>query len=134
MPATEYEQTESKEALELIKEAGFDGFRQAIKENPNGVRQTIRILANHPDMFNTHSPNFVALKEARQILYGIDKTSRTNQREIDIAALRVSPEQLVERERLSALPAHLNRLHKDHTTNISSWQATFNPIADSDEL
>ncbi len=134
MPTTEFERAESTEALEIIKEAGWDDFRQVVKENPGGVKQTLRILGNHPDTFKTFSPNYVALKEAKQILHGIDPTSRAEQRQAEATANEVTVEQLTERARLSAEPAHLNDLHRDHKENIRKWQATFQPERNGDEI
>ncbi|MBW7990172.1 MAG: hypothetical protein FVQ84_09185 [Planctomycetes bacterium] len=131
---TDFEKTESKEALEIIKEAGMDDFRKVVAENPGGVKQTIRILANHPDTFKTFSPNCAVLKEARQILFGIDPQSRAEQKEQIRAESAVSPEQLAERERLSAEPAHLDKLNKDHIANIRKWQSTFQLEMNGDEI
>ena len=131
---TDYEETESKEALSVIIEAGMDDFRQVVKENPGGVKQTIRILGNHPDNFNTHSPNFTVLKEARQILFGIDPQSRAEQRGIEAKANEVTPEQLARRKEIMALPEFTARTHKDHKRLHTEWLGTFKPERNGDEI
>lgn len=131
---TEFEITESKEALEIIKEAGMDDFREVVAENPGGIKQTIRILSNHPDTFKSYSPNYTVLKEARQILHGIDPVSRAVQRQAEAKANEVTPEQLARRKVIMALPEFTSRTHKNHKNIHEEWLSTFQPERNGDEV